>query len=315
MSISKKFLEQSQGKILIKTKDSLLVRDYLDQIKEMLPDHQMVLCDNIESFSEAANSGTLFGPSKRIIVLTSLKKEELDGIVELFDRPLDDTLVFVEDTPLLKTKAYTRIKSVCGYVELKPPTESERAVWVKKWLVEAGLTFGEEIPSYLVSLSGADLSRLHNEVKKLKYLLSDSSSRVVTKGMCDQLVASNSESQFFVFMENFFKKRLPEVLSEFKKVDEYSYVKLLHFMIGQVDRLYKIAIYKEQGHKAEHIAEIVGIPAFIVKTKMFTALSFYGKMKLVILLDLLNKLDLELRSTKYSKALVFEVYLIKAFKI
>ena len=79
--------------------------------------------------------------------------------------------------------------------------------------------------------------------------------------------------------------------------------------------MYKVAIYKEQNFSREEIADLLGIPVFIVKTKILPVLSSYSKIKLLMVLDLFNELDFKLRSSKLPKDLLFESYLIKTMKI
>jgi len=315
LNLSKTTIEQSKGKFLVKSKDPFLTENFIDQLCALLPDHQRFTCCDLDSFLETSGSNSLFESNNRIIILTDLVKEDIEAIVEAIDTDSGDLYILLENAPILKTKAYTLLKSLCTYIDLKEPTESERSVWVKKWLSNEGLSYDDELPGYIVNRSGADLCSLRNEIHKISMLLLDSPTKKVTKTVCDEVVASNNTSQYFVFMENFFRKKISEVLSDLRKVDEYSFIKLLHFMIVQVERQYKIAIYKEQGFTAEQVSELVGVPTFIVKTKLYAVLSFYGKTKLLMLKDLLNKLDIEMRLTKFPKYTVFESYLLKAFKL
>jgi DNA polymerase III delta subunit len=315
LKLNKTTLEQSTKKFLVKSKDPFLTEDFIEQLCGLIPNYQVFKCPDLSAFLEISGSSSLFEAGNRVIIFSDVVKEDLEAIVEVIDTDSEDVYVLLENSPILKTKTYTLFKSLCTYVEFKEPTESERSVWVKKWLTAEGLSCDDEIPGYIVNRSGSDLCSLRNEVHKISMLLLESTTKKVTKSVCDDVIASNNASQYFVFMENFFRKKLSEVLSELKKVDEYSYIKLLHFMLVQVERQYKIAIYKEQGYTAEQVAEIVGVPAFIVKTKLYAMLSFYGKTKLLMLKDLLNKLDIELRLTKFPKYSVFETYLLKAFKI
>ena len=316
MNLNRKSIEQGPGRFLVKAKDPFLTEDFLLKFQDIFKDYQYVRCDEIESFVDVCSSDTLFGADKRIVVLMmgDIDKDALSVILEIAERKTDDILILIETDSLLKTKPYTQLKTLCTAIDLKEPTESEKAVWVKKWLTEKGLKYPDELPGYIVSYSGADLLRLKNEIKKLALLMSYREDKNVTKELCNEIIGSNRESQPFVFIDNFFRKKISDVLNEFRKVDEYSYVKLLHFIIGQIERVYKVAIYKEQGLSADQIGEILGVPVFIVKNKLFTSISFYGKIKLLQLLDLMNKLDVELRTTKYPKDTIFESYLLKAYK-
>ena len=47
---------------------------------------------------------------------------------------------------------------------------------------------------------------------------------------------------------------------------------LIIYIISQLEKFYKISIYKSQNYTPEDIADIVGIPAYILKTKIFTVL-------------------------------------------
>lgn len=315
MQINRKVFEKGPKKYLLKSTDTFLIEDYLTKLRNAFSDYQYCLCADVESFCDVCNSGALFGSENRVIVLYPLEKEALETIVSFAETPSDDLLVFVEVDPLLKNKAYTSLASLCTPISLKPPTDSERSAWVRGWLTDAGLSFPDEIPGYIVTRSGFDLCGLKNEIKKLSILLFMRGTKAVTQSVCDELIADNHETQLFVLMENFFRKKISEVMVEFRKFDEYSYVKLVHFMIGQVERAYKVAIFKEQGMTAEQVGEIIGVPSFIVKTKLFTILSFYSKLKLLQLLDIFNRLDVELRTTKYPKNTVFEYYLVRGFKL
>ena len=260
MNLNRKNIEQGPGRFLVKAKDLFLTEDFLLKFQDIFKDYQYVRCDEIGSFVDVCSSDTLFGAEKRIIVLMmgDIDKDALSVILEIAERKTDDILILIETDSLLKTKPYTQLKTLCTAIDLKEPTESEKAVWVKKWLTEKGLKYPDEIPGYIVSYSGADLLRLKNEIKKLALLMSYRDDKTVTKELCNEIIGSNRESQPFIFIENFFRKKISDVLNEFRKVDEYSYVKLLHFIIGQIERAYKVAIYKEQGLSADQIGEEIG---------------------------------------------------------
>jgi DNA polymerase III delta subunit len=254
----------------------------------------------------------LFRDEKRILVLAEMDKDHLSQIEEIIEKGIHEIIILVELSTLPRNKSYTRIKAACTFIELKDLSEGECAVAVRKWLTASGAKFQDEIPSYIVGRKGTNIALLRGEVKKLLLLAGN---KEIDQELCDRVLIEDKEVQFFLLAEHFFKKRVSEVLKEVSKVDEYSYVKLLHFLIGQVERLYKVAVYREQGMKAEEISNMLRVPPFIVKTKVLPLLAFNGKMKLLAMLDLFNKLDVELRSSKYPKETVFEAYLLKAMRV
>ena len=316
MSITPAMIKKGKKKFLVKSKGSFLTREFLRKTNEELKDYKLIECFDLQSFSEAYESLNLFDQSRKLVVLQNVLKDDLEALGEMLDNDVsEDIAVLVEQETLLKTKAYTRLKSLCEYVELKQPREAACAVHVRDWMKSYDMEFPEELPSYIVARVGSDLSRLRNEVKKMSYLLKEEGERTATKLVADQLMSSEVSSSYFSIMEAVFRKKVSEAIEEVSKIDEYSYTALIHFMINQVEKIYKVAIYKEQGKSPEDIADLVGVPVFIVKTKMISVLSFYPKIKLLKMQDILNELDVDIRLSSYPKNLVMESYLLRIHRL
>jgi DNA polymerase III delta subunit len=304
----------TSNKFLIKTDCIFLLDNFIEKLKRDHPDYTYIFCDASDTFIDNATTGSIFNTNKKIIVFKDLDTDSLDAIGAIVDMDTDDLWVIIQRSSVSRTKSYTNIKGACQLVELKDLNESQCAVWVRQWLTELKLIFPEEIPSYIVSRVGTDISRLYNETKKVAAYYMGSKERVITQLNCLDIFSEDVEAQFFIIIENFFRKRVKEVVEDIKKVDEYSLVKLLHMLIGQTEKLYKVAVYREQKMSPDDIGSMLSIPKFIVTTKLFSYLSFYNKTKLIMLLDQFNALDVELRFTKYPKELIFESYLLKAMR-
>lgn len=304
----------ANNKFLVKTDCTFLIDNFIEKLKRNYPEYALNTCGASDIFIEKATAVNIFNDDKRIIVLKDLDADSLDAIGAIIDIDTEDVWAIIQKQSVPRVKSYTNIKGACQLVELKDLNESQCAVWVRQWLTDLKLIFPEEIPSYIVSRVGTDISRLHNETKKVAAYYTDSKDRVLTQIHCNDIFSEDVEAQFFVIVENFFRKRVKEVMEDIKKVDEYSLVKLLHMLIGQAEKLYKVAIYREQKMSPDDIGNMLSVPKFIVTTKFFSYLSFYNKVKLIMLLDQFNTLDVELRLTKYPKELIFESYLLKAMK-
>jgi DNA polymerase III delta subunit len=303
------------NKFLIKTDCSFLIENFIEKLKNTFSGYVIVSCDTSDSFIEKASAVNIFNDDKRMLILKDLDADSLDAIGAIVDISTDDVWIIIQRQTVSRTKSYTNIKGACQLIELKDLNESQCAVWVRQWLTELKLVFPEEIPSYIVSRVGTDITKLHNELKKVAAYYTESKDQVLTQLTCDDIFSEDVEAQFFVIVENFFRKRIKEVMEDVKKIDEYSLVKLLHMLIGQAEKLYKVAIYREQKMSPDDIGNMLSVPKFIVTTKFFSYLSFYNKVKLIMLLDLFNTLDIELRLSKYPAYLVFESYLLKAMRL
>lgn len=315
MNVNRKLIESGKTKFLIKTSDLFIISNFINEFSILYPTYKIIECFDTEKFIDTVNGTSLFDESKRVIVLQELISDSLDSIYSIINNDTDDIWVLIQRETLPRNKSFTNIKGACNYINFKDLTEDECASWVRTWLNEISINFSEDIPQYIVSRVGTDPTMLKNEVKKLKYYYHDKKRYEITRENCDICFPDNVEAQYFEIINNFLRKRIKEVMVGIKKIDEYSYVKFIHLLIGQIRKVYQAAIYKEQKMNEEDIGAMLGLPKFIVKMKLLSVLSFYNKVKLMQLLDLLNVLDVELRLTKFPKELIFQSYLLKAMNI
>lgn len=302
------------NKYLLKTECTFLIDNFIGKVKIEYPDHRIINCDTSDDFINHATVTDIFSDAKKIILLKDLDPDSLDAISAIINCDTPDVWVLVLKQKAPKTKAYTVIKGACKYFAPKDLDEAQCAVWVRKWLEDLKLIFSEEIPSYIVSRVGTDISKLYNEIKKVSAYYSDSKDRILTQVGCNEFFSEDVEAQYYQIVENFFRKRVREVFDEVSKVDEYSLVKLLFLLIGQAEKNYKVAVYREQGMSVDDICSMLSLPKFVVTTKLIPYLSFFNKTKLIMLLDLFNDLDAQLRLTKFPKKTIFDSYLLKALK-
>lgn len=312
--LTKKLLEEGSLKFLIASDDTALIDDFINQFRPFYPERKIIRCRDIETFLEKITTDNLFSTQKNILVLTDLNKENVNEAEYACTLESSAILVFVQSSSIPKLKAYTSLKSICTPIEFKKPTSTDCIAFIKGKCNEIGVTVKDGALSKIVEVIGPDFGKLLGEVKKIAYL-AKARDGVVDVALCEKVLISDPEVQYFDFMNDFFKKRVKECIKTLKKIDPYTYIKLLHFMIGQVERTYKVAILKESKKSDDDIAEIIGIPKFIIKTKFYPALTFFGKSKLLLLMDLFNRLDIELRVSKLPKNLLLESYMLKAFKL
>lgn len=305
----------NSNKYLLKTKDVFLIENFVEELKKRNPGYKVVRCEEAEEFINKSLIIDLFDDYKKILILNNLTPDTLDPLISMIHCKTEDILVLIQQSTLSRTKSYTTIKGACQLVEYNKMSESECAVWVRKWLKEYDLIFSEDIPSHIVFCVGTDISKLKSEVKKINFYFSESKNRNLTKSICSEIFTESNDVNYFKLIENILRKHTVEVFEELKKIDDYTLVKLNHMIINQVEKIYKVAIYKEQKFSTEDICELLSVSRYILTTKFYSFLSFYNKTKLIMLLDLLNELDKKLRLTQYSKHTTFESYVLKIMKL
>lgn len=305
----------NSNKYLLKTKDIFLVETFITKLLNKNPGYKVYRYDNIEEFINRVLIIDLFDNKKKILVLNNLLPDFLEPLSGMIHCKIEDILILVQQGTVPRTKPYTIIKGVCQLIEYKKQDASQCAVWVRKWLKDFDVVFSEDIPFYIVECLGNDVSKLKTEVNKIKFYFLESKDKVLTKLICTEIFTESNEANYFLLIDHFLKRHIVEVCEELKKVDEYSFVKLNHMIINQVEKIYKVIVYKEQKLSTDDICDLLNVPKYILKTKLLTFLSYYNKVKLIVLLDYLNELDTNLRLSKFNKRTLFESYLLRAMKL
>jgi len=305
-------LLQKQRRFLVLAKEPLIVEEFITQTVEASKGVPRSYYD-VADLSSAYNAESLFSSEQCTVhVLQELSSEHVQELDALLKTPTSDILIVIQHGSIPNTKAYTNITTVCQVVKIDALDEHGAVSWVREHLRNLKIEYEDALPEFLVHRIGKDLYALRNEIRKLWYL---SEGKKLDVDFCSNIVFDAGESRYFDLIENFFRRRTPATLKEFHKVSETAYVSLLHFMLGQVQRMHRLSIFVEQGHTPDEISDLLSVPKFVVKVKMQPILASYNKVKLLRLQDMLNDLDIKLRESKHNKRLLFEAYLLKALKI
>lgn len=297
---------------LLINKEPYLLEEKISKISTSVPDHEICHHYEVETFLDDFHRSDLFSNSKKILILDYMNRTDLKVLVDLCEVPSDDVLVFVDNGGLSSVRAYAHLKAACKVVKVDPLSEKEAKIWVSNYLKEQGYTCGHEVVNMLVSRRGKDLWSIVNEVRKISHIAKDNN---ISNELCNRLVYRAGESKFFDFIDHFCHKRAKEVIEELSNIDERSYGGLLHMLQGQFEKLYRISIYRSQKMEHEDIASLMGFPTFILKTKYYTALAHFNKIKILKVVDILNELEMKLRTLQYNKSVIFEAYILKCFSI
>lgn len=298
--------------ILVKSADSFLTDVFISEIRSIHKDRPYRVCFDHETFLSEMNRGGLFGTEPMLLILRGLTDDAVRAIAPLLDYKTEDVIALVEQSTLKKVKPYQKIRSECAFLKLESLPARSCKTWLTGYMASKGVCYTTDIPGYLIERRGTDLPTLAHEVKKLRLL---SGGGEVTESMCATVVSVNPDANNYEFVDSFTHKRTKKLLQEMNKIEESQLIPLLHFLLNYLERLYKIAIYRSQKRSGGEIADLIGIPKFIIQTKYLTALSIFPKGKILKLIDLLNELDLQLRLSKWNKKMVFELCILKAMAI
>lgn len=299
------------SKFLLQNKEPFLVKSYIEQIKKQFQNFEIVYTTEPGDFIDNVHRGTLFGEGNRIIVLNPLTEEALEPIYSIMSMESPDVFILVDDGGLSKNKFYTKVKTLCKVIKVEKLEDREVEPWTDKYLRARGLICDPDVSTIIASRKGNNLYAIAYEIRKLEFACPD---KKVSKQKCLELVSFSGETKFFDFCDYFFRKRVKETLLELDKAPEDSYIGLVHFMLSYIDKLYKIAIYREQKMSDEDICNILDFNRYIYKSKYLVALAALGKIKLLKVTDILNELDLKLRVCRFDKRYLMISYITKCLR-
>jgi DNA polymerase III delta subunit len=299
------------NKFILRTNDSFQIDSFLNRLEVEYKGYSCVRYYDFEDFILKINAYNLFEEVKEISVLMSFEPEDVKTLGAIISQITEEPVVLVQRKSIPTTKGYTNITADFEIRKLESMKVEECIRWVSNTLKNKGVKFSNDIPGYMVAAIGNEPYVLLSEIDKLSLISEDLR---LDKENINTLIASSEGINYFSFMDHLTHLRFKETIDGFYKVEPQTYSRFISFITSQLDKYYKISVYKAQNLSAEEISEIVGLPAFILKTKVFTIFSFVPKAKLLKMLNLFLELSEKLRVSKLSKELLFESYLLKILK-
>jgi len=309
MSTCGKMILSGKRRILVEAKEESLVPDLIESLRQEFPDVSLDIHDSAESFASASMTHDMFSGGWRIIVMWDLTDECVSQLDQIVGSETEDALIYIKRKAVSKTKLYTQLRTECEILTLEPLDEKACASYVGSLLKRFGCEYHQEVPSSIVSLVGKDLPALMCEAKKLSFL-----GKVLLKADVERVVRGRGSVKVFDFADAILRKRWVPACSMASSAAESDLIGLLHVIQTQCLKMYKAAMYKEQGMSSSDIATMLDVPAYVASTKIIPLASQLGRQRILRLLDLVNTADETARLSKLPKRLVMESLVIKMLK-
>jgi DNA polymerase III delta subunit len=256
----------------------------------------------------AMYSGSLFG--SKLIILRRFDKH-LDKIqIALEHNQKDIILVEVSESANPKSNKVTGILGQCTRVDCARMREfgNDYPSWVLMRISEEGFEADTGVDTDIYERVGPSLFALENELQKLFIFRRES--KYIQRKDVSYVVSERPLSTAYQILESLMRRNLPGVLEHF---DSYcqshdTYIELVMFLTHYMEKVYRMLLLVDQKVSPEGIAEIVGLPRFIVKTKYLPRAQRLGKHFVAQGLDNLIQLDVSLRRSPVSPRALVESF-------
>lgn len=265
---------------------------------EFFPEQEQEALDNI-------SSGTLF--SKNLIILRDFDKMD----VSLFEG-FEGTFVFItSEKPNLKSRSITNILSRCTSVECNKFKEygAEYPVWIGSVIGDWGYKAQEGVSQLLYHKIGPNMHSLYHELEKLFLIKTD---KMIVKEDIEKYVSILAASTSFDLFESLIKKDVKKALIDFDSFTRLqdNFIDVVGFLAVYLEKMYRVLLLHEKKMDAKDIADIVGIPSFILKTKYLSSVLSLGRAFIASRMESLCVVDASLRSFRGNKRIVMERYFL-----
>jgi DNA polymerase III delta subunit len=253
-------------------------------------------------------SNNFFG--QQLLIFNDFNKMKI-SFDNLITNYIGCIIMVLSEKAEMSSRAVTTVTGQTTVVECNKLRDygSDYPLWIRNQIQEAGYTAPEGLENAIFSRVGPNMFVLANELEKLFILKTD---KVLTVADVDKAVSLTAASTSFELFENLMKKDIPKALHN---LDSYirsqeSLIEVTAFIGVYFEKMYRMLLLREQKFEVDDIADIVGIPRFLMKLRYMPRALTMGKETIASKIDAVCNLDVQLRSFKGDKKLLVERFIM-----
>lgn len=256
-----------------------------------------------------------FLSSKKIIILTGMDnlnsdndKKELDHLYKYLDNPNPDNLLFIWSLKFNNTLKITKeLKKRMEFIEVKfDPLKYTKEKF-------KGYKINNNIIEYLVDKCLNDISKIDNEVEKLKNYKFDE--KEILKIDVDELVMDklgDATDLTFQFTRSLAEKDKKAAINKYFELLNYNIepLSIIGLLASQIRIIYQVKVLEKSRLSAEDIASTLGEKNSyrVKKTKELTR--YYTEEELLKLMQDLADIDLKIKTTDSDPNNLLELFIL-----
>ena len=256
-----------------------------------------------------------FLSSKKIIILTGMEnvnndanKDKLEHLYKYLDNPNPDNLLFIWSLKFNNTLKVTKeLKKRCKYISVS----LDPVKFAKNEL--KGYKISNIDIEYLVNKCLNDLSKIENEINKLKNYRYEE--KTISREDIDDLVMEklgDSTDLTFAFSRSLAEKDKKRALEQYFKLLNYNIepLSIIGLIASQIRIIYQVKVLEKQRLSNDEIASMLGEKNSyrIKKTKELTR--YYSESELLELMKTLADMDYKLKTTDSDPNNLIELFIL-----
>jgi len=279
---------------------------FINVSQEIYSNNEFIIAHDYKEAIGVMGSENIFGTCTLVLKDFS---PEIVKYVKSFDGLF---ILYLSEKADLKSRAMSELLSCLHIVECNKLREygADYPLWIISYASERGFSFLDNAEDLIYSKVGPDMFRISKELEKL--FIVKGSDTVIAREEVEKYISMSAGYTAFDLMDNLLKRDINNAL---KCYDSYimtqeSVTDVVHFLGKYMEKLYRILLLREQKMEPDDIADIVGIPRFLVKTKYMSRALNLGKSFITSKIDELCTLDAQLRLFKGDKNILLKKFII-----
>ncbi len=245
------------------------------------------------------------------LVLNNFDKMKIDIFQDTLNTYDGVVVITLSEKANIKSRAITKIFSDLTVVECSKLREygNDYPLWIRGLITEAGFSAGDNIDQLLFSRVGPNMHVLARELEKLFLLKSEE--KVITSEDVKKVVAISAVSTAFELFEHLLRRNVNKALACFSSYSRNSdnFFEIVSFIGSYLEKMYRMILLRERKFDVNDVADIVGIPKFLVKMKYLPWALSFGKNGLAKKIDAICNLNIQLRLFRGNKKILFERFI------
>lgn len=299
-----------ENKFLLKGSESFLKKDFIERVKKVYPEYYAFFPENQNEAVNILSSETFFERKAVILIrFDEMQVQYFEELIKSYDKCI---VISLTDKANIKSRDMTKIISIMKVVECNKLREygTDYPLWISSRISSAGYTAPGKIDELIFDRVGPNMSALAYEIEKL--FLIKTENKIITESDIVMCISQTSVSTAFEIFEHLLRKNVSKALECFYSYtrNHTTYIDIVSFLGVYFEKMYRMLLLKEKKFEVNDIAEIIGIPPFLVKIKYMPRATAFGKNMIAIKTNELCKLDVQLRLFKGDKRILLEKFIL-----
>lgn len=299
-----------ENKFILIGSEPYLKKYFILRVKGIYPSYKVFHPDDQEEALNILISESFF--EKYAIILIRFDEMKVELFEEAIKSYEECIILSLTEKADIKSRPMTGIISNMKAVECNKLREYgvDYPLWINSKIFSAGFKVPDKLSELIFARIGPNMSAIAHELEKL--FLAKSDSKIITENDIDVYMSQTAISSAFEIFEHLLRKNIPEALRCFYSYtrNNSTFIDIVAFFGIYFEKMYRILLLREKKFEVNDIAEIVGIPPFLVRTKYMPRIMAFGKHRIAAKIQEVCNLDVQLRLFKGDKKILMERFIL-----